>query len=231
MRPRAEAFTLIELLTVIAIIALLAVLGAGAYTQVISARNLAESSSRLRQWGTALGTYVSDHDGSIPRRGQGIQPVTQLDRPEDWFNALPPYLGTPSYGVLVKTGRRPRENERSVFVRPGAKDPGTTAFLSYGMNMNLSPWNISSATKLVTIERPSTTVFLAEAPGPYASTYPSKQPYSCQAPHNGRGNVLFLDGHVGAFTAEYLGVKKGDPLRDDIHWLTGTDADAQARNN
>ena len=230
MRARPDAFTLIELLTVMTIIAILAVLSTSAYTQVIAARNLAESGSRMRQWGTALGMYVADNDGLLPRRGQGVQPVTQLDRAEDWFNALPPYLGSPGYGKLVKTGRRPRENERSVFVRPGAKDPGTTAFLSYGMNMNLSPWNLSSATKMAAIERPSTTVFLAEAPGAYASTYPSKKPYSCEAPHNGKGNVLFLDGHVGAFTADYLGAKKGDPLRDDVHWLTGTDADAQAPN-
>jgi prepilin-type N-terminal cleavage/methylation domain-containing protein/prepilin-type processing-associated H-X9-DG protein len=230
MPSRPDGFTLIELLVVIAIIAVLAALSTGVYSQVQGVRNLAESGSRLRQWGAALGGYLADNDGALPRRGQGVQPVTQLDRPEDWFNALPPFLGQPGYGELVSAGRRPQENDRSIFVRPGAKDPGGAAFLSYGMNMNLSPWNLPSPTKIVSIERPATTVFLAESPGAYASPYPSSRPYGCQAPHNGKGNILFLDGHVGAFEADYIGVGKGDPQRDDIRWLTGTASDAGAGN-
>ena len=80
------------------------------------------------------------------------------------------------------------------------------------------------------IERPSVTVFLAESPGTYASTYPSTRPFGCMAPHAGRGNILFLDGHVAAFDADYLGVGKGDPEREDVRWLTGTASDAQAGN-
>jgi prepilin-type processing-associated H-X9-DG protein/prepilin-type N-terminal cleavage/methylation domain-containing protein len=230
MRGWREAFTLVELLVVVAIIGVLAVLAFSAYGKVTTMRNQTESAARLRQWGVALGAYVADNNGDLPRRGQGVQQVTVLDRPEEWFNALPPYLGQPGYGDLVKSGRRPRENERSIFVRPGAKDPGGIAFLSYGMNMNLSPWNLPAPTRLVLIERPASTVFLAESPGAYASTYPSTRAFGCIAPHGGKGNVLFLDGHVAAFDAEYLGVGQGDPQRDDVRWLTGTVSDAQAGN-
>ncbi len=230
MPARRKAFTVLELLIVVAIIALLAALAMSLFQRVQAQRTQVESASLLRQWGTALGSYVAENDGALPRRGQGVQPVVQLDRPEDWFNALPPFLGQPGYGELVKTGRRPKEGERSIFVRPGAKDPGGLAFLSYGMNMNLSPWNLPAPTRLVALAQPGTTVFLAEAPGPYASTYPSAKPYGCVAPHRERGNVLFLDGHVDAFTAAYLGVGAGDPKREDLHWLTGTESDAQASN-
>lgn len=231
MSKRLKAFTLVELLVVITIIGLLAALSFGAYGRVISQRNQAESAARLRQWGVALGAYVAENNGALPRRGQGVQAVTQLDRAEDWFNALPPYLGQLGYGELVKSGRRPREDDRSIFVRPGAKDPGVSgAFLSYAMNMNLSPWNIPAPTQLAAIERPVVTVFLAESPGAYASTYPSTRPFGCVAPHAGKGNVLFLDGHVAAFDADYLGVGKGDPQRDDVRWLTGTASDAQVPN-
>ena len=58
----------------------------------------------------------------------------------------------------------------------------------------------------------------------------SSRPYSCVAPHGGKGNILFLDGHVAAFDADYLGVNKGDPQRPDVQWLTGTESDAQAPN-
>jgi prepilin-type processing-associated H-X9-DG protein len=228
MGLRRDAFTLVELLVVVTIVFVLAALSFGAFSNATHLRNQAESASNLRQWGAALGTYIGEHDSELPRRGQGIQPVTQLDRPEDWFNALPPLLGQSGYGKLVKSGRRPRAGERSIFVRPGAKDPGGLAFLSYGMNMNLSPWNLPAPTRLVSIANPSRTVFLAESPGPYASTYPSKRPYSCVAPHGGKGNVLFLDGHVAAFDAAYLGVGKGDPHRDNVSWLTGTASDELA---
>lgn len=230
MDERRDAFTLLELLVVVSIIALLAAIGLGAYSRVATLRLQTESAARLRQWGIALGSYLGDHDGDLPRRGQGVQPVTQLDRPDDWFNALPPYLGLPGYGDLVRTGRRPRENERSNFIRPAAKDPGGAAFLSYAMNMNLSPWNLSAPTKIFAIANPVNTVFMAESPGPYASTYPSTRPYGCVAPHSGTGNILFLDGHVAAFRGTYLGVGQGDPKNDDVRWLTGTDSDAQAVN-
>lgn len=224
----AAAFTLIELLIVISIIAVLASLILAALGPVNAARDQTRSASNLRQWGVALAAYANDNDGYIPRRGQGVQPVAQLNRPEDWFNALPPYLGLSAYGDLVAAGKRPKAGDNSVFIRPGAKDPGGTAFLSYAMNMNLSPWNLNSATKLAQIERPALTVFMAEAPGQYASTYPSTQAYGCVAPYRKQGNILFLDGHVNAFSSIYLGVGKGDPQRDDVRWLTGTDSDSQA---
>jgi prepilin-type N-terminal cleavage/methylation domain-containing protein/prepilin-type processing-associated H-X9-DG protein len=222
------AFTLLELLIVIAIIALLAALLMAVIGPVNAMRDQARSISNLRQWGVALAAYANDNDGFIPRRGQGVQPVGQLNRPEDWFNALPPYLGMPGYGALVTAGKKPKAGDNSLFVRPGAKDPGGTAFLSYGMNMNLSPWDQPQATRLSLIEKPAVTVFMAEAPGQYASTYPSTRAYSCQAPYRKQGNILFLDGHVASFSATYLGVNKGDPQRADVSWLTGTVSDAQA---
>ena len=228
MLATRRAFTLIELLVVLTIISILTALTLKAIGTATTTRNQGESVARLRQWGAALGSYMAEHNGDLPRRGQGVQPVTQLNRPEDWFNALPPYLGVPSYYELVSSGHRPHSGERSIFVRPGAKDPGAAAFLSYGMNMNLSPWNLTSPTRAVLIERPSATVFLAESPGPYASTYPSTKAYSCQAPYDGKGDVLFLDGHVSSYDADYLGVGKGDPQHDDVRWLTGTSSDDSA---
>jgi prepilin-type N-terminal cleavage/methylation domain-containing protein/prepilin-type processing-associated H-X9-DG protein len=227
-RRITAAFTLIELLIVVAIIAVLAGLIMAVLGPVNAMRDQTRSASNLRQWGVALAAYANDNDGYIPRRGQGVQPVGQLTRPEDWFNALPPYLGMQGYGALVAAGRKPKAGDNSIFIRPGAKDPGGTAFLSYGMNMNLSPWDITQATRLSLIEHPAITVFMAETPGQYASTYPSKRPYSCQAPYRNQGNILFLDGHVTAYSATYLGVNKGDPKQPDVSWLTGTASDAQA---
>jgi hypothetical protein len=117
-----------------------------------------------------------------------------------------------------------------VFVCPDATDPGGTYFLGYGQNMNLSPWNLPHATKFSAVVQPDSVVAFGESPGPYASTYPSKQPYSIVARHVGRINLLFLAGEVQSFKGSYVGCGVGDPGRADVRWLTGTASDASAHN-
>ena len=205
-----HGFTLVEILIVVSVGVVLAgiTFTTGKILQVKSRQ--ATSANNLRQWGVALGLYTAEHDGSLPRRGQGRQKLTALERPEDWFNALPPYLGQPSYQELVASGRTPRPGDDSVFICPGVKSTARYP-LGYGMNMNFSPWNFPAPTLLSRISSPATVVFMAESPGDYSSVYPSAAGYSLVAPHGGKGNVLFPDGHVEAYSASYLGCHRGDP--------------------
>ncbi len=85
-------------------------------------------------------------------------------------------------------------------------------FLPYGMNMYLSPWIRPVQHKFTELPRPASLVFLADA----------SQPYSVPARHDGRANLVFLDGHVQAFEGTYLGCGVGDPHRSDVRWETGT---------
>jgi prepilin-type processing-associated H-X9-DG protein/prepilin-type N-terminal cleavage/methylation domain-containing protein len=225
---KAMGFTLIELLIVLTLVAVLSALLLTSIASVRASADVAESVSHLRQWGVALSLYVADNDGSLPRRGQGVQPLAQISRPTDWFNALPPYLGSASYQNLVASGRKPKAGDKSIFISPGCADPGGQYFLSYAMNMNLSPWNLPDPSMMSQIANAAFVVFMAEAPGQYSSTYPSRNPYSVAAPHRGKGNVLFLDGHVQTLTASYLGCGVGDPQHSEVSWLTGTASDAQA---
>lgn len=224
-----SGFTLTEILVVILIGALLAgaTFSAGKMLQVKSLQ--AASANHLRQWGAALGLHTAEHNGALPRRGQGRQKLTALERPQDWFNALPPYLGQPPYQELVAAGKMPRPGDDSVFICPGVKSTARYP-LGYGMNMNLSPWNFPAPTLLSRISSPSTVVFMAEAPGDYSSVYPSAAGYSLIAPHGGKGNILFLDGHVEAYTGGYLGCHRGDPGHQGISWKTGTESDVNSDN-
>ena len=227
---RTRAFTLIELLVVIAIIAVLASLLLPALARAKSKARAAQCMSNLRQWGFAFRMYADDNLDFLPRRGQGVQVLVQIDRPEDWFNALPAYFGLTSYQLMVTNHVRPVAHSESVFICPAADDPGAAYFLPYGMNMNLSPWNLPQATKFSEVTQPDRVVAMADAPGPYASTFPSIQPYSIVARHSGRINLLFLAGEVQSFAGSYAGCGVGDPGLADVHWLTGTASDAQARN-
>ncbi|HEX4343821.1 MAG TPA: type II secretion system protein [Verrucomicrobiae bacterium] len=224
----ARAFTLIELLVVIAIIAALASL---IFPVLASGKTRARSTqcgSNLHQWGMAYRMYADDYDDYLPRRGQGVMVLFQIDRPEDWFNALPPYFGGVSFQTMISSGTKPAAHDQSAFICPSAEDPGETYFLPYCMNMNLCPWSLATPTKFAQVIQPSSVVAMADAPGPYASVFPSTKAYSVVARHSERANILFLTGQVQSFAGNYLGCGVGDPKHDEVRWLTGTASDAQA---
>src|SRR5215471_20894464 len=100
------AFTLLELLAVIAIIAVLGGLFLPAVSRAKAKPRAAQCRSNLRHWGLAYRQYADENDDYLPRRGQGVKVLQQIDRPEDWFNALPPYLKLPTYQQLFTSQQR-----------------------------------------------------------------------------------------------------------------------------
>lgn len=214
-------FSLVELLVVIALIAILAAVASGKLGSAAEKAREASCIGNLRKWGAAFGLYTADHDGKLPRRGQGVQRVRIIDRPDDWFNALPPYLGEKPYAEQVASGRAPRAGEKSIFVCPSAEpDSKAGHFFCYGMNMYLSRWDKTEPSRVHNLPEPGTLALMADSPGGYASTMPSASPFSVAARHRGRANVLFLDGRVQSFTGDYLGCGHGERTQPDVRWKT-----------
>jgi type II secretory pathway pseudopilin PulG len=230
-RQRASAAsTLVELLVVIAMIAILASLLLPALSRARDKARSTQCVNNLRQWGLAFRQYADDHTDFLPRRGQGVQPLSQIDRPEDWFNALPPFFNSQPYQQLFALNEKFKPGSSSTFVCPVATDPGSNHFLPYGMNMNLCPWILAQQTKFAAVVSPAQVVAMADAPGPYASTFPATKPYSVLGRHSARVNILFLTGQVTLFRADYVGCGVGDPKHDDVRWLTGTESDGTVTN-
>jgi prepilin-type processing-associated H-X9-DG protein len=217
-RPPVAGVTFIELLVVVAVVGALMALLLPAMHQSRAAARRIVCQSNLRQWVLAAHIHASKNFGYLPRRGQGSQPTKILNRPEDWFNALPLQMEERPYLELSQLGLIPRAGDNSVWICPEAQAINQPTFFSYGMNMGLSVWDRTRPDHLERVGPTSTMVFMADAPGPYCSVWPSTQPYSPLDRHQGFVNIAFLDGHVNSYLGEDVGCGVGDPGRPDVRW-------------
>jgi prepilin-type N-terminal cleavage/methylation domain-containing protein/prepilin-type processing-associated H-X9-DG protein len=223
MQIRPRGFTLIELLAAVTVIAILIGLLLAAVNQSRAAARRLTCQSNLRQWALAAQNYAAGHHGVLPRRGQGVQPTSKLDRPEDWFNALPAYLESQPYSRLTQDGLQPKPGVRSVWICPDAQEAEQQSpFFAYGMNMALSPWDAAEPDRIDRVGPTHTMVFMADGPPDHCSILPSAKPYSPIDRHSGMVNLAFLDGHVNSFSGEYVGCGVGDPQRPDVRWFVPT---------
>ena len=85
---RAAAFTLIELLTVIAVIGVLAAILIPAVGKVRERAHQTQCVSNLRQLAVAATMYASDHKGDYPALNGETEGAPQVP----WFEQLRPYI-------------------------------------------------------------------------------------------------------------------------------------------
>jgi prepilin-type processing-associated H-X9-DG protein len=210
------------LLVAIAIIAILAALLlptlAGSKAKARSTQCL----DQLHQWGLALHMYANANDDAIPRRGQGVRPLSQLDRQEDWFNALAPEVSQPAFGKWIKNAGTNGSNPPPLYNCPEAQPKQGRFFLSYAMNMYLSPWNLDQPHHLTKVLAPATVVFLQDGGVGYCSAFPAVAEYSPQARHRGRANLSFLDGHAESFKGHDIGCNTGVIRVSNVVWQFDT---------
>ena len=215
---RGNGFTLIELLVVIAIIAILAALLLPALGHSRAQARRIQCLNQLQQWGKALSMYAGDNADATPRRGQGVRPLTRLDRPEDWFNALAPDLGQPGFGAYIAGAGTNTDSPPALFICPDAQPAPHRYFLTYAMNMYFSPWSLPAPHLLSKIPTPSEVVFLTDGGIGYSSAYPAVAEYSPQARHRKTAGVVFVDGHAQNFKGDEIGSYTGINQRTDVIW-------------
>ena len=95
MKKPPSAFTLVELLVVIAIIAVLAALAFPAVGSAMSSSQRASALNNIKQISTLAVTYAADHNGLLPEEGgEGVQSFSRLKSATNaWYNVLPPLAG------------------------------------------------------------------------------------------------------------------------------------------
>jgi len=85
---RRSAFTLLEIIAVLLIIAILALLLIPNYGRIVGAAQEAICASHMRTIRVALGSYLQDHGNVWPQPGDGVEGKALQ---QFWFDALKPY--------------------------------------------------------------------------------------------------------------------------------------------
>jgi len=211
---RHRAFTLVELLVVLGIVAVLVALLLPAMQRARQLALQVHCAANLKQWAWAAQAFAQDNNGDLPRRGQGWQPVATIERTADWFNALPPYLGQKPYNELFHAGTMPVPGTLSVWICQESVRGQEQYFFSYGMNMGLSVWSAPYPDKITRVGPVASMVLLADSPATHCSVWPGNVMYSPAPRHGGRVNIAFLDGHVASYSGDEAGY--GRPVQAGV---------------
>jgi len=128
-RSDQRAFTLVELLVVIGIIAVLISMLLPTLNKAREAARETQCMSNLRQWGMGFMIYSDSNKGQLPRDGddgdKSSKPVGVWSDQALWFNAVPPRVSGKAYYDLWlldrnKTQSMPNTGDNSIFVCPSA---------------------------------------------------------------------------------------------------------------
>jgi len=182
-----KGFTLIEILVVIAIIAILAAILFPVFSRARAKARQATCASNLRQLGSAIEMYVGDYDELYPGAPNG-NGGSGADGGWTWYAAFgPPGAG---YFEVTRGALYPYIRNTQIYLCP---DDTSRSGCSYELNCYLR-W-----TSVAMVQKPAETLlFIPEddhgtANDGYfdvpAGDYPSLN-------HNGGLNAVFTDGHV-----------------------------------
>jgi len=211
-RKTNYAFTLIELLTVVAIIAILSALLIPAINNGMNAAKQTQCLSNMKQIGTGLMGYAGDNNGSLP-------PVVHSANYQEqtWGYLIWTYVGysTGAFNYPDNDLQGDKGTDKNIFHCPVTKNYPTATFskicvpgglmvpgtrYSYGLNVDPAPSGQFNTTgtaniRLSSVQNVAKTALVME----YSSWVGGNwffYTWSGLVPHNGGCNILFFDGHV-----------------------------------
>jgi len=226
VRPTGNrGFTLVEVLVVVAIIAVLAAIAIPVSTAAKKRAYRHTALHKLRDLGTAFVSYTADHNGMLPWEDapgpDDWQAASDPANAEVWYNALPELMGAKPVSALVSNPAQFYSDGYPLYL-PGAPYPRSNKKLgkpifAIAMNSRLQRKDEDGIKKqgtLAAIQAPERTVIFLERgmkrdkktnPGQKGfDGRPKANPRAFVARYNGKGLLIFVDGHVGMFAVSDL---------------------------
>lgn len=211
MVSRADGFTMIEILTVVAIIAVLALVGFPALTRALETANNGKCKANLKTLASACLAYAADNNGYLPANGPldnnvNTSHVTAWAR---YKGQMEPYgLKWPNKATICPAEDQPfvlNTNRLTSYAIPGPLAPGSRGC---GPSRSSGPWP-----RVHELFNPSRVILLYEYFGRHHGDKPGMTTDGGGANQpSPTHNVAFLDGSVGTFKSD----KRWMSL--EVHW-------------
>ncbi len=206
------AFTLAELLVVIAVIILLLALSIPAAGHVLTLARGAKSISQLRQLAAGVSLYSAEQKGFLPA---GVYPAPPTPRIR-WADAIWPYMGTEEMYISpqLNTG------DLSRMLTPFAHDP-TRTFGGYGYNYQYlgngrhetgwtAPFNAPFHARIgSSLRAPASTVLLSDTDGTKAVQIDNAGGQTMDSPWSEKG-VFIIDPPLASRSCGSRGSRRAD---------------------
>jgi prepilin-type N-terminal cleavage/methylation domain-containing protein/prepilin-type processing-associated H-X9-DG protein len=211
-----RAFTLVELLVVMAIIAVLVGLLLPSLTRAKEAAKSASCLGNLKQWGLATQLFASENQDWLPK--DGTPNGTSVD--EGWYNDLPRMLRLPCYREMPWRTNASIEPGPSLWICPAnlRRSNGNNLF-HYCLNEHVNGSGTGNQVKLGSIIRPAQVVWLFDN-GKLAAVAQQNNVHTNL--HQRGAQFTFLDGHAARFrNFEYwdFAAARGRTNNLDLMWI------------
>lgn len=203
MKKTKLGFSLIELIIVIAIIAILASLIAVGTSRLRADGRRTKCINTLRAYGAELNSYLATNQDRFPTE-------TDIDNPCAWFNILPERIKRPRMADLVPPQQEPTDFPVRIpsdedFICPEMtyeRAPNQKYYCSYAINADLVA--MGRKAKQQNIKHPEFFIFLCETPTPNnpkidLDTIKKTNPVIAYR-HRESLVACFADGHAGPVT-------------------------------
>ena len=208
---RRSAFTLLELLVSVSVVALLTTIALPGLSRARSRASGLSCVANLKQWGIATMIYCADNDDFLPPDGTPNPGPNATNT--GWYIQLPAAIGVPRYKDLPWHTNASEPLPRSLWLCPAnrRRSNGRNLF-HYCLNQNVNGTGADAQPiRLSSIDSPTSLVWLFDsknlpAVGPRSYTHTNL--------HVRGANFLFLDGHVRRYSAsEYWDFESNRPLQ------------------
>ncbi len=212
-----SAVTLVEVLVVIAVVALLAAMLLPALSRARAQAQRMVCANNFKQWGVATHLYAEENDDYLPPEGA----PNGLSLESGWYITLPRTLGMKPYCEMNWRTNSAAPLGSSIWICPANtnRSNGLNLF-HYCLNEHVDATGASDhAVRLSTIDQTGQVVWLFDN-GKRAAVAQQNNVHTNL--HSGGAQFLFLDGHVKRFrnTAYWdFTADKGRTNNPEIVWI------------